>query len=72
MHNVARLWDISRQAHTPQDILDALHPWGENNNLVLNNFLPKFKRSFWLSYELPLYLNWHWKRLFRFVRLKLF
>ena len=41
MHNVARLWDISRQAHTPQDILDALHPWGENNNLVLNNFLPK-------------------------------
>lgn len=41
MHNVARLWDISRQAQTAQDILDALHPWGVNNQLQFNNILPK-------------------------------
>lgn len=41
MRNVARLWDISRQSHSPQEILDALHPWGENNELRFYNFLPK-------------------------------
>ena len=49
MHNVARLWDISRQAHTPQEILDALHPWGSNNELRFYNFLPKLCVVFALS-----------------------
>lgn len=39
MHNVARLWDISRQAQSSQDILDGLHPWGKNNHLQFHNSL---------------------------------
>ena len=38
MQNVARLWDISRQASTAQELLDSLHPWGKNNALKFHNF----------------------------------
>ena len=41
MENINRLWDISEQAKTTQEILDALHPWGKNKELHFNNTLPK-------------------------------
>lgn len=41
MRNLDRLWDISRQAESAQDILDALHPWGDYNGLRFYNVLPK-------------------------------
>lgn len=41
MQNIARLWDIGRQATSAQDILDALHPWGTNKNLAFYNTIPR-------------------------------
>lgn len=37
MDNVARLWEIGRRATSAQDILDALHPWGKNQELFFHN-----------------------------------
>lgn len=42
MRNVARLWDIGQKAQTPDELLDALHPWGEDRDLHFYNVLPKF------------------------------
>lgn len=39
MKNVARLWKIGEQATSTQDILDALHPWGECKDLYFHNFI---------------------------------
>ena len=39
-HNIARLWEIGAQAHSQQDILDALHPWREDHGLRFFNVLP--------------------------------
>lgn len=41
MLNIARLWDIGRQAKSSDDILNGLHPWGRNNELKFHNALPK-------------------------------
>ena len=41
MQNIARLWDIGRQATSAQDILDALHPWGSDKNLNFYNTIPR-------------------------------
>ncbi|MEG0486764.1 MAG: hypothetical protein RR575_02380 [Acinetobacter sp.] len=42
MRNVARLWDIGQKAQSTQDILDGLHPWGENKELYFHNLIPQF------------------------------
>lgn len=42
MRNVARLWDIGRQAQSADELLDALHPWGKDRDLRFYNVLPKF------------------------------
>ncbi|WP_227591258.1 hypothetical protein [Acinetobacter shaoyimingii] len=42
MQNLERLWQIDADAHTAQDILDALHPWGGNPELRFHNTLPFF------------------------------
>lgn len=42
MRNVARLWDIGRQAQSADELLDALHPWGEDRDLRFYNVLPTF------------------------------
>ncbi|MHA3053017.1 hypothetical protein [Acinetobacter sp. ANC 4640] len=42
MRNVARLWDIGQKAQTPDELLDALHPWGEDRDLRFYNVLPMF------------------------------
>ncbi|RYL28418.1 hypothetical protein [Acinetobacter piscicola] len=39
MRNVARLWNIGEKARAPQEILDALHPWGECKDLYFHNFI---------------------------------
>ncbi|OTG67360.1 hypothetical protein [Acinetobacter silvestris] len=41
MENIARLWDIGRQATSAQDILDALHPWGTSKDLSFYNTIPR-------------------------------
>ncbi|OTG84726.1 hypothetical protein [Acinetobacter sp. ANC 4648] len=41
MENIARLWDIGRQATSAQDILDALHPWGTSKDLFFYNTIPR-------------------------------
>ena len=38
--NIARLWDIGRNAETQQDILDGLHPWNAPITLQFENLLP--------------------------------
>lgn len=40
MQNIARLWDIGRQATSAQDILDALHPWETSKDLFFYNAIP--------------------------------
>ena len=41
-HNIARLWEIGAQAHSQQDILDALHPWQAPIRLKFSNHLALF------------------------------
>lgn len=38
--NIARLWDAGQKSHSAQDLLNALHPWREDNNLRFFNVLP--------------------------------
>lgn len=40
MQNIMRLWQIEQTAKSAQEILDALHPWGENNELAFHNKIP--------------------------------
>lgn len=54
MQNVARLWDLSRQAQSAQEILDGLHPWGKNNSLKFHN---RFSYAFMLCGALSLILG---------------
>lgn len=37
--NLARLWQIGRNSHSAQDILDQLHPWGASRRLKFDNAL---------------------------------
>ncbi|MHA3893053.1 hypothetical protein [Acinetobacter sp. GXMZU3951] len=39
-HNIARLWDVGRQAQSHQQILDGLHPWNAPITLKFDNALP--------------------------------
>lgn len=39
--NIARLWDLGRNAHSHQDILDGLHPWNAPITLRFENLLPR-------------------------------
>ena len=38
--NIARLWDLGRQAKTHQELLDGLHPWNGPITLKFENNLP--------------------------------
>lgn len=38
--NIERLWSVGRKAESEQQLLDALHPWGDTPNLRFYNFLP--------------------------------
>ncbi|MCU4414258.1 hypothetical protein KTH71_09425 [Acinetobacter sp. WU_MDCI_Axc73] len=40
--NIARLQEIGEKAEAHQQILDQLHPWGDNPTLRFDNGLPKF------------------------------
>ncbi|WP_151980801.1 hypothetical protein [Acinetobacter guerrae] len=56
--NIARLWTIGEKAQTHQQILDQLHPWGDNPTLHFDNGLPKFLMvlgviSFFMMFALP-------------------
>lgn len=55
MHNVARLWEISRHAQSAQEILDGLHPWGKDNSLKFHN---TFSYGFVGCAVLSLILGW--------------
>lgn len=55
MQNIARLWEIGQQAQSPQDILDGLHPWGQNKALFFHNAIPKILFIFGI---LTLILGW--------------
>lgn len=37
--NIARLWDAGQKSQTAQELLNALHPWGEDHNLRFVNTL---------------------------------
>ena len=37
--NIARLWDAGQKSQTDQELLNALHPWGEDHNLRFVNTL---------------------------------
>ena len=38
--NIARLWDLGRQAKSHQELLDGLHPWNGPISLKFENNLP--------------------------------
>lgn len=40
--NLARLWDIGRNSHSAEDLLNQLHPWGAPKNLKFDNRLAIF------------------------------
>lgn len=40
MQNIDRLYVISQTATTPQELLDALHPWQGNTDLYFHNAIP--------------------------------
>ncbi|WP_326518746.1 hypothetical protein [Acinetobacter sp. CAAS 2-6] len=40
MQNVARLWELGKQAQSHQELLEGLHPWGTDNQLRFDNVLP--------------------------------
>ncbi|KKZ32535.1 hypothetical protein UN97_09715 [Acinetobacter baumannii] len=37
--NIARLWDAGQKSQTDQELLNALHPWREDHNLLFVNTL---------------------------------
>ncbi|MDV2469803.1 hypothetical protein QR674_12505 [Acinetobacter chinensis] len=39
-HNIARLWDLARNSHSHQDLLDGLHPWNAPITLKFENIQP--------------------------------
>ena len=40
MQNIDRLYLISQTAQSPQQLLDALHPWKDNTDLYFHNAIP--------------------------------
>lgn len=41
MHNIERLWALARSAHSAEEILQGLHPWGQPNRLAFYNTFPR-------------------------------
>ncbi|MEZ2901883.1 hypothetical protein ACBQ24_03855 [Acinetobacter terrestris] len=54
--NIARLWEIGRQAQTQQDILDGLHPWNAPIVLKFENVLPLLLAAVGLFFVLPIFI----------------
>lgn len=53
MRNIDRLWQIEKEVHSEQELLDRLHPWGEARDLKFYNGLSFFLGiigSFWLIF----------------------
>lgn len=55
MRNIARLWQIEKEVHSEQELLDRLHPWGEVRDLKFYNGL-----SFVLGISGCLWLVFGW------------
>ena len=56
-NNIARLWEIARQAQTHQDILDALHPWNAPIVLKFENVLPLLLAAAGLFFILLIFIH---------------
>ena len=56
-NNIARLWEIARQAQTYQDILDALHPWNAPIVLKFENVLPLLLAAAGLFFILLIFIH---------------
>ena len=54
--NIARLWEIGRQAQTQQDILDGLHPWNAPIVLKFENVLPLLLAAVGLFFVLLIFI----------------
>ena len=55
--NIARLWEIGRQAQTQQDILDRLHPWNAPIVLKFENILPLLLAALGLFFMLLIFIG---------------
>ena len=56
-HNIARLWEIGAQAHSQQDILDALHPWQAPIRLKFSNHLAFFLAAIAIYFVVLIIIN---------------
>ena len=54
--NIARLWEIGRQAQTQQEILDHLHPWNAPIVLKFENVLPLLLAAVGLFFMLLIFI----------------
>lgn len=55
--NIARLWDLGRNAHSHQDILDGLHPWNAPITLLFENLLPRLLAFIGILIILPIFFQ---------------
>lgn len=55
--NIARLWDLGRNAHSHQDILDGLHPWNAPITLRFENLLPRLLAFVGILIILPIFFQ---------------
>ena len=66
--NIDRLWDISRNAESAQEILDRLHPWKAPITLKFENVLPIFLGLIGMVLIIPvLFIGEHIWTLFSFI-----
>lgn len=55
--NIARLWEIGRQAQTQQDLLNDLHPWNAPIVLKFENVLPLLFAALGLFFSLLIFIG---------------
>ena len=55
--NIARLWELGRNAHSHQSILDGLHPWNAPITLRFENLLPRLLAIFGVLMVLPIFMQ---------------
>lgn len=65
LRNIARLWDLTNQAQSHQEILDGLHPWGESHRLKFDNslaflFITLAILTFFIGLMIHAYISFFW------------
>lgn len=56
-HNLARLWQIGRNSHSAEDLLNQLHPWSAPKHLKFDNALAILTALVGAVFILPLLLD---------------